>query len=64
MAASAVAPGSPARVHVLTVAFPARKSFTRRREFRRAFRGRMTVPNSAKAVEGGRQNGLRVLIYH
>jgi hypothetical protein len=54
-----------AAVHVLTVASPARKSFTPRREFPRAFRSSVTVPNPAKAADGGRRtaDGPSVLIY-
>ena len=54
-----------AAVHVLTVAPAGRKSFTLRQEFPRAFRSRVTVPNPAKAADGGRRtaNGPRVLIY-
>ena len=44
-----------AAVHDLTVASPDRKRFTPRREFPRAFRSRVTVPNPAKAADGGRQ---------
>jgi hypothetical protein len=45
-----------AAVHVLTVASPGRKSFTPRRGVSaRAFRGRVTYPTRAKAVDGGRQ---------
>src|SRR5450432_2863265 len=45
-----------AAVHVLTVASPGRKSFTPRQEFPRAFRGRVTAPNPAKAADGKRMH--------
>jgi hypothetical protein len=48
-----------AAVHVLPVASPPRKRFTRGENFRRAFRGRVTVPNPAKAADGGRQTDTR-----
>jgi hypothetical protein len=35
-----------AAVHVLTVAFPGRKSFTPRQEFSRAFRGESLSPSA------------------
>src|SRR6185437_2036116 len=50
-----------AAVHALPVAPPARKRFTPRQNFRRALRGRVTVPNPAKAAEGKRTARLVTL---